>query len=221
MKPQRLYNENINRTANFQAQKTRTLVDSALEIKSYFGDYFIDKSTVTEDRLKNNRINMMSGIFGGCSFSKDDTIIVGQSGATFTGLVTIEKRTRIVFQNVTFRQKPFEDNDLTNNQQYLINIKEGARVQFINCVFERTSKYDERNTGKFNPASTKSFLALDTTAAETIYNMMGCIFTQPSDSGATSLVQNLSTGAGTGNIAFSINQTGVATGAGVATGLLV
>jgi len=213
MADQRLYETDINREVSFQQQRERTIINSAINIKSYFGNYFEATSVIKEVRKKDNLINIMAGEFGGAKLVKENTIIVGQSGAVFNNLVTIDTGARVVFQNITFRQSK-------DTFAGLVQINKGARVQFINCFFERFDRTNEALVG-VTTATGGSYINLNTDAVQTMYNCVGCLFDEGAASGAAALVTNIGPAAGTGNIVFSINSTGLGAGAAtLTTGLI-
>ena len=219
MADQRLYETDINREVSFQQQRERTIINSAINIKSYFGNYFEATSVIKEIKNKDNLINMMSGPFGGAKLVKENTIIVGLCGAVFNNLVTIDTGARVVFQNITFRQSK-------DTFAGLVQINEGARVQFINCFFERFDRTNEPLVGA-TTATGGSYINLNTSvvgpAVDTMFNCVGCLFDEGAASGAAALVENIgATTQGRGNIVFSINSTSLPAGAAavLTTGLI-
>ena len=204
---------------------TQLLEDSKLEgkerldrltfddlFKSRGDNFFRDGTPPEEGQISDNFLKLEQGDHKGNTFTKDGTIIIGQSGAKFTSPVVVSKGCSIAFVNMVFEQTK-------ENTEALVTINTGGRAVFQNCYFRRFPKTDRDKVG--NPSATSAYIQLNTaTGGEQMATFSGCIFFESADSGAAAVVSNIGTAAGTTFVGYSINKTGKGMGAATLVGVI-
>lgn len=200
----------LDRQKGITEQINRQITQYNTDIKSYFGIYYLDKEVIDEKQKSNNISFLFSGDHKGYTFSKNFSIVKGINSSVFSELVTIDENINIIFDGVTFVEGK-------NTHDYLVYIKQGAKVVFQNCSFIRIDKSKTNLVGNVNTTTAKFVMLQSPAAAANMVTFSGCIFQQDADSGANEIVGR--TGAnGSAYIYNSINATtpAVALGAPVA-----
>jgi len=181
--------------------------------KSRGDNFFRDGTPPEEEQIVDNFLKLEQGDHKGNTFTKDGTIIIGESGAKFTAPVVVSAGCSIAFVNMVFEQTK-------ENTEALVTINSGGRAVFQNCYFRRFPKTDREKVG--TPSATASYIQLNTAiAAEQMATFTGCIFFESADSGATAVVTNIGTAVGTTFVGYSINKTATPMGAATLVGVIV
>lgn len=181
-------------------QLNRQVVEQNSNIASYFGISYADKESLNEQQTSNNISFLFPGDHKGYTFSKNFSVVKGLNSSTFTDLVTIESDMNVIFDGISFVQGK-------NTPDYLIKIKQGAKVIFQNCSFIRVAKSKTNIVGNVT-TTTGKFVILETTVAgQNMATFSGCLFQSDGDSGANEIVGRVTAGLGNAYIYNSINAT--------------
>ena len=198
-------------------KNTKILEDRELDAKERINRFLFDdmvKSRGTnfaregtapqETKESENFILLQEGDHKGIQVVKKQTVLMGQAGAKFTAPVIIQNGGSAIFTGCYFEQT-------TQNTDFLVKIQEGGRAIFHNCVFKRFDVKNKEKVGK--PAANACYIALETSVlGENLAIVTNCVFREDAPSGASQVVNNTGTAAGTMEFYLSINQTGLPLG---------
>ena len=199
----------IQREKSVIEQLNRQLTERNTDIASYFGTSYNDKEALNERLASNNISFLFPGDHKGYTFSKNFSIVKGLNSSGFSELVTIERDMRVVFDGVAFVQGK-------KSPDYLVLIKEGAKVIFQNCSFIRFAKSKTNIVGNVTTQTAKFVMLETTVAGQDMATFSGCIFQSDGDSGADEIVGRVNAGNGDAFIFNSINGTSPAVTFGAA-----
>jgi hypothetical protein len=198
----------INPNKDKQEQLNRQIVERNTNIAGYFGTSYNANESLNETLGSNNISFLFPGDHKGY-FSKNFSIVKGLNSSSFSGLVTVEAGKNIIFDGVTFVQGKETPN-------YLVYIKEGAKVIFSNCSFIRIIRTNTNIVGNVTTTTAKFVMLETTVAGQDMATFSGCIFQSEGDSGANEIVGRVNAGNGDAFVFNSINATNPAVPYGVA-----
>jgi hypothetical protein len=188
----------------------RPILNEAANNRKRVGVTIRNGDPLVFEKETDNLIFLESGEHGGATINENGmTVIIGASGATFTGHINITGRSTVIFNNCHFKQTK-------QNTDRFVTIEGGlARVVFNNCSFRRYPTTMKDIVGI--PVATAAYVSIDTPVAGPTdqVNFVSCIFEEQGFSGIVSgnMINNLDpVGVGSGDAAYCINRTGLAFG---------
>lgn len=186
----------------------RPIQDESADNRRRVGVTIRNGDPLVFEKGTDNLIFLESGEHGGATITTQGmTVIIGASGATFTGHINILAGSSVIFNNCHFKQTK-------QNTDRFVTISAVSRVVFNNCSFRRypTTMKDVVGT----PAANAAYVSINTPIAGPTdqVNFIGCIFQEnvPGSGTAGNIVNNIGTGVGSGDAAYCINKTGLAFG---------